>query len=218
VESIPKPKWKQLVNDTITAYWQEKLKVEANKSSVRYMSKSSLNLDQPASVWTCAVDSPRETQKARVKAKLLSGAMRLQVHDALYSGGKTSATCKLCGEEAENREHFLLRCAALTEIRTHYMEQVYSLLCGTEVTYATGEDLLQILLDPTDLFQEQDELIYDLEAISRGMMFQMSRRRIEMLALLEPESKRGRSTKKKSKKPATRAKPQQPQLQQTLKE
>jgi hypothetical protein len=163
MDGIPKPKWKQLVNDTITAYWQEKLKVEANKSSVRYMSRSSLNLNQPASVWTCAVDSPRETQKARVKAKLLCGAMRLQVHDALYSGGKTSAICKLCGVEAENREHFLLRCAALTEIRTHYIEQVYSLLGGTDIINATGEDLPQILLDPTDLFQGKEDLIYDLD-------------------------------------------------------
>jgi hypothetical protein len=95
--------------------------------------------------------------------------------------------------EAENKEHFLLLCAALTEIHTNFIDQIYILLDSTEVTFTTGEDLLQILLDST----EWGDLIHDLECIhQQGIMFQMSQRRVNTLAVLEPILCQGRGAKK----------------------
>jgi hypothetical protein len=42
-------------------------------------------------------------------------------HHAKFSRNKMSPICKLCGEEEEDREHFLLECKTLEENRKTQM-------------------------------------------------------------------------------------------------
>jgi hypothetical protein len=213
---VDKEKWKHQVKEVITAHWERKLLKEA-KSSIRYICKESLKLDKPALLWTSSLSSPRESQKARIKAKLLCGSMRLQVHDSLYSGGKVSPTCVLCGTEAENRLHFLLRCPATEEIRTFHIARVQALLADyLKWDCVTPEGLMQLLLDPIDLLASGDwldmvsrEKVGDgLERISRNMILQMSRRRLELLNLPprpQPAKKTTQAKKTSQAKKTTQA-------------
>jgi hypothetical protein len=196
-----KKKWKQEIKDVITLHWEKKLQAE-DKPSIRYISKESLSLSKPALLWTSSTCSPRETQKARVKGKLLCGAMRLQVHDSMYSGGRIPPTCVLCGREAENRMHFLLRCHALEEIRSFHMPRVFEILhTHLTQTIITPEILMQALLDPTDILAGDvsadesltSEIMDTLESVSRNMILQLSRKRAEMLNLPgPPTAKKGK--------------------------
>ena len=45
----------------------------------------------------------------------------LQYHHAKFSRNKISPICKLCGEEEEDRVHFLLECKTLEENRKTQM-------------------------------------------------------------------------------------------------
>jgi hypothetical protein len=52
----------------------------------------------------------------------------LQYHHAKFSRNKISPICKLCGEEEEDREHFLLECKTLEENRKIQMVKLYEAL------------------------------------------------------------------------------------------
>ena len=138
--------------------------------------------------------------------------MRLQVHDSLYSGGKVPPTCVMCGREAENREHFLLRCQATEEIHAFHLARVQELLAGDlQWDCVTADVLTQLLLDPTDLLSSEgsldepsrDRIGDSLERISRSMILQLSRRRLELLNL-----RPGPTTGTKGARNSTRARPQ----------
>jgi hypothetical protein len=154
------------------------------------MSEQSLDLDAPAFIWTSAIHTPREAQKARVKVKILCGVLRLRVHDHLWSRGKSSEvapTCLMCSIEAENRAHFLLRCPALRDIRDPQISKVYDTLALSTGTDTIPEEmLLQLLLDPTHpscqvFLRCEEEATETVEAISRELIFRMYKRRLDLL-------------------------------------
>jgi hypothetical protein len=56
-----------------------------------------------------------DIQKAEIKLRLITYTYMLQYHHAKFSRNKISPICKLCGEEDEDRVHFLLECKTLEE-------------------------------------------------------------------------------------------------------
>ena len=182
--STPIKVWKDMVKTAVGAFWEKKLKNQANKSTIRFISEDSLDMNKPACIWTSARATPREAQKARVKVKLLCGVLRLRTHDCLWSKKKVPPTCLMCKVEPENRAHFLLRCPALTSIRQSYFRDIQGLLKVT-ISAIGDDEMLQTLLDPTHPISQGlmlDETMLDpLEAASRNMIFEMYRRRVDLL-------------------------------------
>jgi hypothetical protein len=62
-----------------------------------------------------------DIQKAEIKLRLITDTYMLQYHHAKLSRNKISPICKLCGEEDEDRVHFLLECKTLEENRKTQM-------------------------------------------------------------------------------------------------
>jgi endonuclease/exonuclease/phosphatase family metal-dependent hydrolase len=171
--------WKAMTKARVNRYWEDRIKVEANKSTTRYISAASLRLDSPALLWSSSMSSPRETQKGRIKAKALCGVLRLQVHDHIFSGGRQTSKCKLCGSEAEDRRHFLLRCPTLTYIRVPHLEKLIRLLTEPTDREAISDGMLiQLVLDPNhpscSLTKDAsaDQLVL-AEAINRDMIYRI---------------------------------------------
>jgi hypothetical protein len=199
-ERIPLSAWKKTIKSVVYSHWEQKLRTNVNKNSIRFMSQQSLGLDTPALLRSSAMSTPREAQKARIKAKLMCGVLRLRVHDHLWSKGKAdevTPTCLMCSLEAENRKHFLLRCPALRDICGPHLMKLYNTLAGSDRASALPlpEDiLLQLLLDSThpscQLLQGEDEVSEMVEAISREMMFRMYKRRLDLLDFKPTKRKR----------------------------
>jgi hypothetical protein len=69
-----------------------------------------------------------DIQKAEIKLRLITDTYMLQYHHAKFSRNNISPICKLCREEEEDREHFLLECKTLEENRKTQIK--YMLLAG----------------------------------------------------------------------------------------
>jgi hypothetical protein len=77
----------------------------------------------------------------------------LQYHHVKFSRNKISPICKLCGEEDEDRVHFLLECKTLEENRKTQMVKLGEALeeargGGTRTIERNGL-LMQFILDCT---------------------------------------------------------------------
>jgi hypothetical protein len=73
-------------------------------------------------IWkTCGTD-PFATIMAGIKAKIATDTLTLQIHKAKFSKNvESSAKCLLCLDESEDITHFILRCPALDDVRTHFL-------------------------------------------------------------------------------------------------
>ena len=94
----------------ITNYWTNNLREEvATKSSLWYIRLESCDLKRPHSVWSSGGNTAENTQKAR----LLTGTYMLQSNKAAFNQFAIDATCPLCGESLEDRQHLILNCSTL---------------------------------------------------------------------------------------------------------
>jgi hypothetical protein len=151
-DTPPKEAWKTLVDTAIKTVWQHWIQEEtAKQSSCRFLSVDSLSLGNRSLVWAAAMGNVTESRKAQIKARLMCGTYRLQCHEAMYSrrtGETVTAFCRLCNGEPEDREHFLLRCEALTEIRKIYLPKIRR-FTESWCRQADEATLLQTILDCT---------------------------------------------------------------------
>ena len=82
-------------------------KRKANKIYIR-ISRNSANSPHNIPVLRRVKNRKYDIQKAEIKLRLITDTYMLQYHHAELSRNKISPICKLCGEEEEDREHFLL--------------------------------------------------------------------------------------------------------------
>ena len=96
-----------------------------------------------------------ETEKAMVKAKLMTGTYRLQGERSNLSKGQQSPICNLCRISEEDASHFLLHCITQQHKRDPYlkhMEEVMAKHLSPEAmtTISSSDDLkTQLFIDWT---------------------------------------------------------------------
>ena len=75
----------------------------------------------------------------------------LQSNMARYNQNMVPATCKLCGQEDETREHLLINCIAYADIRRKGLNKLQAILKDDMFTSITQDKdlLIQIILDCT---------------------------------------------------------------------
>jgi hypothetical protein len=81
--------------------------------------------------WKQYSDPSRETPKIEIKLKLLTGTYIFENNRARYIS-ESNSICKLCDEEVEDIEHFLLSCPILNSTRLRYYSRLDHL---TELLY-----------------------------------------------------------------------------------
>ena len=94
-----------------------------------------------------------------------------------YLGARRQERCTLCGEAPETTEHFLLECPFLTHSRRTYMARIEACLSGHGYGMVLDErDIAKMILDPS-FFVNGDEVLEEMEKITRRMCYAMHRRR-----------------------------------------
>ena len=131
-----------------------------------------------------------DIQKAEIKLRLITDTYMLQYHHAKFSRNKISPICKLCGEEEEDREHFLLECKTLEENRKTQMVKLCEALeeakeGGTRVI-EQHELLMQIILDCTSckinqLIPYTNQDLVQIERATQHYCFVLHQKRTEIL-------------------------------------
>lgn len=182
-----KHQWSKKVKTTIHNFWNTKNSHDAEKlPSLRYMSHVSLDLSMPAPLWSTAKHTRRETNKARIKAKVLSGSYMLQTHHALFNKG-ASAKCQLCNGPAETRQHFVIDCPSLDIHRKPHLDRIHVALAEyRENTKMSKDELLQLILDPTHnsvptRIRDNIKLQHQLHQYSRDLIFKIHLERTSIL-------------------------------------
>ena len=181
IEEVPsKQAWKSLVLNKILDFHTKELEKEKDShTSTRYMSTTSVNLKGSALMWSTAMETFTEVEKAFLKAKIITGTYYLQavasVHNRLLS-----PTCRMCNLEPENRLHFVLICPSLEEHRISHINALRNSLTEHDVHQIVERDelTLQLLLDATsekvpDEIRLNQRLLVSLEHISRNMLYHL---------------------------------------------
>jgi GTPase SAR1 family protein len=169
---------------TINTYWGNLLLEEAAvQNTARYISTSSLSGNKQAAIWTSSVDSLRDTYKAFVKVKLLTGTYLLQALASKFSGSNVTPTCQLCHNGVENRSHFILECHMLQHVRTDYITDIETIV-ESEIGEVPSDqdDFLQIVLDSSGHIKDADTCEL-LEHITRDFLYDLHNQRWKMLQM-----------------------------------
>ena len=113
---ISKEAWKQTVDKHVSAYWVDKIKLEASeKSSLKFLNTQNYKIGEVHYLWKNAGFNLMAIKKAGLKAKLMTGTYVLQSNRAKFNQYSVDPTCLLCGDDAEDMIHFLLKCQCLSE-------------------------------------------------------------------------------------------------------
>jgi hypothetical protein len=125
-----------------------------------------------------------------VKAKLLTGTYTLQANRAVFNQYEVDKTCPLCGMGPENRQHFMLECPSLQDVRNPYMDKIRHLLSREnqeefEKIWGDNELCLQLILDSSvstvSLVITSEECRWQLEHITRSMCYALHNERAAIL-------------------------------------
>ena len=138
-------------------------------------------MKKPHCVWSSGGNTA-ETRKATQKARLLKGTYTLQTNKATFNQFAIDATCPLCGEAPEDRQHFILNCSTLHVIRAKYLTEVNHLI--PNFNDFDPEDKLLILLDSSYPRLRCNRA--DLEAVSRSYIYSLHCKRTSILKLQLP--------------------------------
>ena len=124
-----KGEWKSMVREaTNTTYRKKIMEEQKSKNSLRYLMLQKHPLDEPHPIYRYTGSNPHEINKAAIKARILTGTYTLQANKHKFNQYEIDKTCELCAKEAEDREHFILRCSALQEARQNHLSKLLKLV------------------------------------------------------------------------------------------
>ena len=187
VDPPPKARWKESVNSAVDSFWLNKLRDgAASKSSLKYINWDFYSTMAPHHVWSTASPDVMDTQRAAIKARLLTGTYTLQEMKAKYYPG-TEATCQLCKTEPESMGHFLLSCKCLEQTREYHMQHLRQAVIA-EYSSSTWNDivgdegtLMQLILDCTKSgtlpYPPDNKSLEAIESVTRRLCFALHRMR-----------------------------------------
>jgi hypothetical protein len=118
-----KEHWRQMVRRSVVDFWTRKLVKDAkSQTSLKFLNVESLHVGKTHQLWETVSSEMRDVTRAMVKAKLLTGTYTLQANRAVINQYEVDKACPLCGMGPENRQHFMLECPSLQDVRNPYMD------------------------------------------------------------------------------------------------
>ena len=171
--------WKSLVRSNIYKYWKAIInKGASSKSSLQYLNRP-LSSEDTHNIWISADTDSISIKKACVKTRLVTGVYVLQKDRSKLYGSREKPECVLCKDGDEDRNHFILKCRTLDNVRTVFMTKLKDILLELDMyDYILGNCLfLQLILDlahrsiPMKL--QGVDVRCKIESISRGLCFEL---------------------------------------------
>ena len=140
-----KTRWKRKVRDKVTAYWEEKLKLQAKEmKSLKLLNIGYCKIGSTHPVWSNTND-PMQVTMACTKAALLTG--RYPLTSMKCSGKRRQENCPLCRESPETMSHFLLECQKLKEPRISHFRKIKPIIDSLQIK--EPEDIVRFIIDPS---------------------------------------------------------------------
>lgn len=181
-----------MVKAHVESLWKSQVLDNADeKSSIRFLSYDNLVEGETHPIWDNAKHDPVAARKAGVKARMVTGAYTLQADRSKFNQHEVDPTCIICGNDAENLQHFLLECQGLQNSREPFLKTIKEILSQ----YLTTDDVCFLESDPGYMaalildcrntrripIPLQPKLTDRLEAVSRGLVFALHTKRTHAL-------------------------------------
>ena len=127
-------------------------------------------------VWKTVRNSPKDVEKAAIKARILTGTYTLQANRSKFNQYTVDRTCPLCGKGIENRKHFTLLCPVTETARTKFKQKIIDRMNSSTVTHLDVQNddiLLQIIVDCSALIvgPQYGDLRHEVETLSRELIY-----------------------------------------------
>ena len=160
------------------------------KSTIRYLIPRTKENGTVHNVWKNAGMHRIAIMKASTKAKLLSGTYILQQTQSKSKKRQISAICLMCNSDIEDTPHFLIKCPSLERTRQPFIDKIKALLNTVDKElyksiYKNDIRLTQLILDVTSptlpMRFQTDELIHEIESLTRGLCFALHHERCRLL-------------------------------------
>jgi hypothetical protein len=172
---LTKSQVKRLTRENIMEFWIKTLKREAShKITLRHLNIEACSLGKPHPVWSTLGTDSREVKKASIKVKVMVGQYSLQT-----AKHHSDTTCLLCGQEPETEEHFIVHCSRLERTRAGYLEKLRCILRSSfeehdiSTLMSDSRKLVKLLLDCTTIQDLEEELLIDIEGLSRSLLYSL---------------------------------------------
>ena len=138
-------------------------------------------------IWCSGGAEPYAVNRSCVKAKLACGTYTLQKDRSKFSNHSASPTCQLCKSEPEDRLHFLVKCKALEEIRTPFINKLRCYLIDIirpkllQERFDNSGNLLQLIIDCSRFHFLSLNQQHRIEKIADGLCFNLHQKRASLL-------------------------------------
>ena len=110
-------------------YWENKLKEEAyTKSTLKYLNINNMEIRKAHMVWEAAGYETVSVSKAMIGVKLLLGTYILQSNRHKFNNYEVIPDCPLCNRGEEDREHFIVICSKLMDVRQKFIIALKTIL------------------------------------------------------------------------------------------
>ena len=124
-----------------------------------------------------------------MKARLLTGSYLLQANRVRFIQLSVNPMCPLCKQAPETREHFIVTCKCLKDIRSPYLTKIRDIFgCSSSIDHIlqTPELCIQLLLDSSQPCVSQclefsDKQTVLLELRSRELIYALHLKRVRLL-------------------------------------
>ncbi len=183
--------WKSQIRKAVYGSWEVQLRdTAAEKSTLAFLNVSTFAVGRTHQVWTTTEPCTQDVKRAAIKVKVLTSTYLLQATRARFRQNKNiTPTCPLCGQEEEDRTHFLLVCENLAQARDMYLPQLLKEAHSMYPDASTDRNtLLQLIIDCSILVKDESstcrELMDTIESISRRLVYALHCRRMELLSVM----------------------------------
>ena len=139
-----KQAFKKEVKLRIVEYWQDLLRQEALAlKSLSYFNPFVHSLSSPSKTWLSARNSPFESAKAVIVARMISGRYRCEALSTHWSSSNGYCLAPSCSYVKGDIEHLLLLCPAVKDVRERMLKMWES---KTKIQYPSLYDIMSRIM------------------------------------------------------------------------
>ena len=190
--------WKKQVKCHFHTYVEKQWRDDIiSKSTLKYLNPEAVKVGKIHPVFATVRNNSYDINRAKVKARLLTGTYTLQSNRAKFNQFNVSPLCQLCNKDPETREHFLVTCEALHQLRIESWNKIRALFefsRGISFVLNDPELTTQLLLDSSHqvIGRELRPSVHQtnvLELYSRELIYKLHVNRCKVLQTQkQPES------------------------------
>lgn len=171
---IPKNNWKRQVNQKVNQHWESVVLDAASVAKTLKFLTHFYKPGKPHPIIRIPVRSSRCLNRIPIKLKLLTSTYILQSTRVAFNQNEVDPTCKLCFDESETVDHFLLNCAVLKPQREVCFPEISQVLRDThniDFDKLPQTRKLRVLLDCSFFIDKNPEEFQELEYLCRRYLY-----------------------------------------------